>query len=294
MEGGDARRVLKCAGGAQDKTIINRIMLRFRPIAPKPVNGDSISCESTFGNKSLGVTSKRVKRKYVRVCKNNNRRRRRVLDEAKEDNEGNKGSITLVTLQLMPETADLEKSTVFDRSLGDECDRYLDRTAGDNYQSQDQPSPYLKFEKTVAADQDVIGLSDQTALESWVTVESVTDTCMDEGEMENCTDVERIKSLEEDTRPCFVSDSGNHVLWVNEAYKKMVGVDGADETTVGLVVKQGFEFPRGAFSCRVGLQYGDGEGKKTPSKVVPCDAWEMSSGGFAWRLDVKAALSLGL
>ncbi|KAE8672457.1 Detected protein of unknown function [Hibiscus syriacus] len=288
MEGGDAWRMLRCAGGVQDNTIINRIMLRFRPIAPKPANGDSVSGDSTFGNKNTGVTSKRVKRKYVRVCKRNNTRRI-ALDEAKKDNAGNKGS---PSLHLLPESADLDKSTV-----GGDID--LSRTAGDNYPIQDPPSPCLKLKKMVAA----VGPSDQTALiasrgrtrrvtvlESRVTVENVTDTCMDGGEIGNFTDVERMKNLEHDTCPSFVSDGWNHVLWVNEAYKKMVG----GGTAVGVVVKEGLEFPRGSFSCRVGLQYVDGKGKKKQWRMVPCDVWKMSSGGFAWRLDLKAALTLGL
>ncbi|KAE8697106.1 Detected protein of unknown function [Hibiscus syriacus] len=285
MEGGDAWCMLKCAGGAQDKTIVNRIMLRFRPIAPKPVNGDPVSGNSTFGNKNSGVTSNRVKRKYVRVCEKNSRRIR------KEDNGENKGSMTL---QLMPESVYIENSMVIDRSSG--ADRDLDR--------KDPPSPCLKLERRVAADHDVIGLSEQTAAlitspgrsvtasESWVTVESVTDTCIDGGGMTNSTVVERMKNLEED--PCFVSDGWNRVLWVNEAYKKMVGVVDGAEPAVGLVVKEGFEFPRGAFSCLVGLQYGNAKGKKKQSKMVPSDVWEMNPGGFAWRLDIKAALSLGL
>lgn len=88
-------------------------MLKFRPIAPKPVNGDSDSCESILNSKNLDVTSKRKKRKYVRVCEKNNTRKKRILDRAREDNDGNKG---FVTLQLMPEKADLNKPIVVERS----------------------------------------------------------------------------------------------------------------------------------------------------------------------------------
>ncbi|KAK7858074.1 hypothetical protein CFP56_014543 [Quercus suber] len=34
-------------------------------------------------------------------------------------------------------------------------------------------------------------------------------------------------------------------------------------------------------------------GKERSSITLPCDVWRMDGGGFAWRLDVKAALSLG-
>ncbi|XP_022775510.1 uncharacterized protein LOC111317314 [Durio zibethinus] len=274
MEGEDPWSMLKCAGGVQNKTITNRTMLRFRPIAPKPVTGDSVSRDSMFSNKNLVVASKRAKRKYVR---------------------------------LIPEEADLEKSMVGEGSLGVVDD--LNPTVGNNYyfQEQESPSMCLKLKKVVADDVAMMGLSDQTALvtsprkrttvmESWVKVESVTDTCMDEGEMRNCTDFEKMKNLEKDTCPGFVSDTLNRVFWVNQAFKNMVGVDAEGvETAIGLVVKDGFMFPHGAFSCRVGLQYGDGKDKsRKHSTMVPCDVWKMSCGGFAWRLDVKAALSLGL
>ncbi|KAF2305984.1 hypothetical protein GH714_009279 [Hevea brasiliensis] len=46
------------------------------------------------------------------------------------------------------------------------------------------------------------------------------------------------------------------------------------------------------FTCWVRLQYT--WPKEKFSQMFPCDVWKMESGGFAWRLDVKAALSLGL
>ncbi|XVE84115.1 hypothetical protein DITRI_Ditri16bG0143700 [Diplodiscus trichospermus] len=302
MERGDRWSMLNCVGDAHDKTIINRVMLRFRPIAPKPATGDSVSGDSLPSNKNLVVTSKRAKRKYVRVCKKNNRKRR-ILGEAKEDNDENK---VFVTLPLMPEKADLEKSMVVGRLWHVNDD--LDRSVGNNYHFQDPPSLCVKLNKMVTEDDvAMMGFSDQTAsitfpgrrmkvVESWVTAKSVTGTCMDEGEMGNCADVEKMKNLEKDTCPGFVSDGMNRVYWVNQAYKNMVRLDdGVEEaeTTVGLVVKDGFIFPHGAFSCLVRLQYGGGKGRNY-SKMVPCDVWKMRSGGFAWRLDVKAALSLGL
>ncbi|KAK8274736.1 hypothetical protein V6Z11_D10G092700 [Gossypium hirsutum] len=137
-----------------------------------------------------------------------------------------------------------------------------------------------------------------TVVESWVMVESVTETCIEEEEMEKCTDQEKMKNLVKDTCPGFVSDGLNRVFWVNQAYRNMVGLDQDGEqeraaTAVGLVLKDGLTFPCGAFSCRVWLRYVDGKGKNY-SKTVPCDVWKLSSGGFAWRLDVNAALSLGL
>lgn len=47
-----------------------------------------------------------------------------------------------------------------------------------------------------------------------------------------------------------------------------------------------------AFTCWVRLQYAWKE-EKFSSQMVPCDVWRMDCGGFAWRLDVEAALGLG-
>ena len=110
--------------------------------------------------------------------------------------------------------------------------------------------------------------------------------------------------MEVDTCPWFISDGLNRVQWVNGAYKRMLmaGKGNDDgmlspppEIMVWLVIKQ--ELPRfcTAFSCKVRLQHT--WQKEKCSKMLPCDVWKMDDGdgggGFAWRLDVEAALSLG-
>ena len=106
-------------------------------------------------------------------------------------------------------------------------------------------------------------------------------------------DKERRMSLERDTCPGFLSDGYGRVVWMNGAYRSMVGQEKeTDEVTVCLVVKEtasvaavALVYP--AFTCRVRVQYTCG------SLTLPCDVWRMEGGGFAWRLDVKAALCLG-
>ena len=145
-------------------------------------------------------------------------------------------------------------------------------------------------------------------VESWVTVESVADTCMDVRGF-GSTDVERVKNLERDACPGFISDGLNRVQWVNEAYKRMVTkeleyCDGKSpeycDFLVRLVVNNKVKLPllpynnnEEAFTGLVRLVH-TWQNKKKCSKVVPCDVWRMDRGGFSWRLDVKAALSLGL
>ena len=69
MGGGKARSAAERTGSIQDKTIINQIMLRFRPIAPKPTGDGDTSGSADPNNKGL-VGKKRAKRKYVRINKN--------------------------------------------------------------------------------------------------------------------------------------------------------------------------------------------------------------------------------
>ncbi|XP_059638513.1 uncharacterized protein LOC132280784 isoform X1 [Cornus florida] len=258
--------------GVNDKTIINQMMLRFRPIAPKPATDGSVSGGSTPENKISCVKSTtRAKRKYVRVRE----KKRSKKDQVKPAEEDDKSDEAVVTLQLLPEHTG-------------------DPTAGGSLRNIDRSVPiWLNFNKTTNI---ACGVSDRTAVvvpatvvESWVTVEDVTEKYMDG------TDVERMKNLGMDTCPTFVSDGLNRVQWVNEAYKRMVGPQGNGETLpevmVRLVVKEELPIMCPAFACRVRVQY-TGQKQKN-SQTMPCDVWRIDFVGFAWRLDVKAALRLG-
>jgi hypothetical protein len=210
---------------------------------------------------------------------------------------------TVLTLQLLPDRAQKMK----DLDAGDswsKVDRTADKKSVEDNRNQ-SPQMWLGDKKWAFGDVDPGAGSDRTAVmartrvvESWVTVESVTDTCMDVRGI-GCTDMEKIKNLERDTCPGFVSDGFERVQWVNEAYKRMVGQgeEQLPECTVRLVAKQKerlltWAYP--AFTARVRLQHTWRNQKGCTSKVVPCDVWRMDGGGFAWRLDVKAALSLSL
>ncbi|KAE8021367.1 hypothetical protein FH972_007261 [Carpinus fangiana] len=300
MDGGDGWHVSSLGGGSQDKTLINRVMLRFRPIAPKPdTGGSSLPTE----NKSRSFVSQaRTKRKYVRVRKNNNEYKREKMVSEEESEDGVEK--TVLTLQLLPDRAQKKK----DLDAGDswsKVDRTADKKSVEDNRNQ-SPQMWLTDKKWAFGDVDPGSGSDRTAVmaqtrvvESWVTVESVTDTCMDVRGI-GCTDMEKIKNLERDTCPGFVSDGFERVKWVNEAYKRMVGQEEEGEghlpeCTVRLVAKERlltWAYP--AFTARVRLQHTWRNQKCCTSKVVPCDVWRMDCGGFAWRLDVKAALSLSL
>ncbi|GMJ04335.1 DIG-like 4 [Hibiscus trionum] len=297
-------------GGAQGKTMINPIMLRFRPIAPKPVSGESGSDGARVDNKNLLLCKPRAKRKYVRVKKNNIRRKKRSSSESDPlvHNEASKNPENIVTLQLLPD------KTEGNGSVNNQNGRGLEENQDPLYLSNLNININININNRwfdrmgVVEEPDRTALMSQrrkeTAVESWVTVESVTGSCMGVKELGG-TDVERIKNLEADTCPGFISDGLHMVQWVNGAYKRLLMVvvgeanDGEPpspppEIKVWLVLKQ--ELPRfcTAFSCKVRLQYM--WQKEKVSRMLPCDVWKMDGGGgggFAWRLDVEAALSLG-
>ncbi|XP_021900196.1 uncharacterized protein LOC110816346 [Carica papaya] len=335
MEGGEAWSMLRCAGDAQDKTMINRIMLRFRPIAPKPVTGCSVSGHLQIGDKTQLVSKRRTKRKYVRVRENNRYKRnsnnnnrnnkiRRILslpssDQERREYHHSPNENNLVTLQLLPErSADspIREQHVSCLDHGVEDRRVVEKRGLMTFQIDDcnNTAHTMMGSMTMRDDDGDDGYDDDqtVVVESWVTVESVTCVCMDVGDPPphhhdrrlGSTDADRVRRLDADTCPAFVSDGLNRVRWVNGAYKRMVirdvgnfkgdGLSRSPEIKVWLVVKE--ELPvsalNGAFSCRVRVQY-TWQKDRCLRMVLPCDVWRMDCGGFAWRLDVENALRLG-
>ncbi|KAF8013149.1 hypothetical protein BT93_I1124 [Corymbia citriodora subsp. variegata] len=152
-------------------------------------------------------------------------------------------------------------------------------------------------------------------LECWVIVESVAGAhidAQDHHQLVGLTDAERVRNLKADQCPGFLADPSNRVKWVNGAFERMVlrehltddGTDGCGggplptEIAVRVVAKEELPKTRAAFACRATVRrqhhawWGE---EKWAARIVPCDVWRMDGmGGFAWRLDVKAALSLGL
>ncbi|GKV41343.1 hypothetical protein SLEP1_g48887 [Rubroshorea leprosula] len=287
MDVGEKWRMLRCRC-AQDKTVINQ--LRFRPIAPKPVTGDSGSGGSLVDDKISLLSRPRSKRKYVRVRKNIGHTRRTTRTPSEQEKK-------IVTLQLLPEKTELSTpASDLNRPVGTNTSAVIAESI------HQQPPVWLNCHNHLIYDTCAVQSPDRMAMvkrgvvESWVTVEIVTDsTCM-EARALGCTDMDRMKNLEADTCPGFISDGLNRVQWVNTAYRRMLtateGNDGrSPEIRVWLVLRERLPYLSAAFSCWVMIQYT--WQKEKWSRTVPCDVWRMDSGGFAWRLDVEAALSLG-
>lgn len=261
MESSGGCCIARYAGGSYDMSKLDRIMLKFRPIAPKPAAGGSISEKSN----DVSVRSVRGKRKYVR-----NSNKQRCNKKPKEEKKK-------VTLPLLPETPD--------------------RKAEPTAKKQPKVPIWLnlcKNEASINLNRQMYGVPDQRSVGSCMTVECVTDSWVDAGMSLGRTDEERRRNLVKDTCPAMISDGLNRVTWTNEAYKRMVGQrEGVDEgMMVWLVMKDRVPVSYPAFTCRVRVQYTCG--KEKSSLTVPCDVWRMDGGGFAWRLDIKAALSLRL
>ncbi|XP_044479478.1 uncharacterized protein LOC123206354 [Mangifera indica] len=295
--------MLRCKGFSQNNNneLINRTMLRFRPIAPKPASNGTVSGGLGVDNNKSLVSSKRSKRKYVGVRKNKGYKRKNRISPHEGVNK------TVVTLQFFPEKTDSEKSDSNTKTQEPWCN------IDDNNNNIVDPMVSSKgggvvevydHELNHQIEKKGFGLSVQTmVVESWVTVESVTETSMDGRGLPGSTDFERMNNLKEDTCPGFISDGLNRVQWVNGAYKRMVM--GRNNSNNGY--KEGGESPEimvelimkeklpvcvySSFTTRVRVQYT--WQKENYSKMVPCDVFRMDCGGFAWRLDIEAALSLG-
>ncbi|KAJ6754407.1 VON WILLEBRAND FACTOR A DOMAIN PROTEIN [Salix purpurea] len=228
--GGAAAGAQACdRAGAQDKTIINRTLHRFRPIAPKPVTGNDLDSSSSVFDikKMLASKTFRTKRKYVRVRKSNKlKKNKRVsgVPSSDQEGEGEGGDLSSsVTLQLLPEGSESKDGESQER-IGKSWysnDNFQDLAADnmkeyvDDQENQEHPMCFQKRETTVA--------------ESWVTVECVTDiysTCMDErAVLLGCTDVERMRNLE-----------GGHVsrIHIGRFESRTVDERGLQEDAAGL------------------------------------------------------------
>ncbi|KAG8379416.1 hypothetical protein BUALT_Bualt07G0086200 [Buddleja alternifolia] len=290
--------IARYGGGAYDTSSskVDRIMLRFRPIAPKPTatttNG-SFSGGSSPENSQPSVkikTAGRGKRKHAaKDCHSVNKMTRcgisrktkaspeKTTDSGRSVLDGCEKAVK--TLSFLPETPDAKLGG---SSSKESFPLWLSFGGGGHVRSRGMGHVGSEVGRRMM----IAG--------SWVKVECVTETWVlnSYGPLGR-TDEEKVRSIEMDTCPGFVSDGLNRVRWTNDAYRRMVvGEEAAAAGEVGawLVVEEGVALPPVAgFTCRVRVVTC---GKEKNCKTVPCDVWRMDCGGFAWRLDTAAALSL--
>ncbi|CAN6859526.1 unnamed protein product [Brassica oleracea] len=268
-------------GGRYGLSKADRIMLRFRPIAPKPSSdggrlspgaGKYGSTTTSGGSSDLSGNTKGGKRKYHKESSGVNSRR---CNKRKRPD-----TTTTVTLSLLPETRvfqDLNVPPVEKKTQNGPL--WLSFSGGDG----GMPTLY----KTAEISQRTVVVS------SCVTVERVTDAWND-GYGLGKTNEERKMNLARDTCPGFISDGVGRVTWTNEAYRKMAKEDinipvedDAPEISydnfhviVRLVMKERPMLTYPAFTCRVRLQY-TCQDRERGSVTVPCDVWRMDGGDSA-------------
>ncbi|KAL2465444.1 hypothetical protein Adt_41295 [Abeliophyllum distichum] len=283
------------SGHAYSMSKMDRIMLRFRLIAPKPAAADG-SFSSSDGSSSSSVEKNDLsckdgngKRRWAKdgnisVKRSNTRRKRKassedgVVNGKTASSESVSGGETAFTLPLLPETPDVKESS---RRGPQSSPLWL------NFGNEGKHVGYGMDDLPAALRRVVVG--------SWVRVECITDRWEHSDVYElGRTDEERMMNLYLDTCPGFVSDRLNRVRWTNLGYKQMVQGDGAG-AEAWLVMNDGVALPVSwpSFTCRVRVVTCRLRKNPTTSLTVPCDVWRMDCGRFAWRLDKKAALSLG-
>lgn len=311
------------SGSAYDASKVDRIMLRFRPIAPKPCSGGSSSGGSSTESKDSYVKTGRGRRRYMRSSSDNNggnrkrcsRKQRQAAasgNTIKRDVAGYPGdNRPVVTLPLLPEAPELSppenKVVGTNNNVARGSSSPGVRTAAGSlgteacfFPQEEVRATWLNFSGHDRAQPPPLLLQPtRKQVEVWLTVECVTETWVDWYALGR-TDEERRRSLGEDAWPGFVSDGLGMVTWTNIAFRRTVAGNEESEVemAVWLVMKDqsvpvtvALLAHAAAFACRVRMQYTSG--KEMRSVTVPCDVWRMDGGGFAWRLDVKAALSLG-
>lgn len=270
---------------------VDKIMLKFRPIAPKPIASGSRSGSSS-STVDHNDRMKRRKRKYVRLNGNKSKKDIKTVSTKRSKRNVSSSSFSVsgggdsvVTLSLMPETSDRKENSL-ETSSRDLLNHNKPQPIPLSFNNQQQKVSYGHVQKSERV--------------SFVTMECVTDTWMNgEIELGFVTDHARLMNLEIDTYPSFLTDRKDTVIWTNKAYRELTSVssggDGGDGSTVVVKKCNRVTMPVAllGFTCKVKVTWGSERGTCQSSVTAPCDVWRLRSGGYAWRLDVKAALCLG-
>ncbi|KAL0351108.1 UNVERIFIED_CONTAM: hypothetical protein Sradi_4260000 [Sesamum radiatum] len=288
-----------CAVKSSENTtysVMQRIMLRFRPIAPKPAGGEAVPAAVEQEKRNcVAKHGRRTKRKYVRV-RGRQSTKRKTEERGRGSSPPEKSGVEdepspekrVVTLQLLPVRSESDKS------CGDSTDQKVEENRNIDPYKVDDEVTYQQLDNGGGGGTAALG-SVQSVIKTWIIVECVTEIFIESGVGLGFSDGEKINKLQADTCPGFVSDGTHNVVWVNEAYRKMVaeGEMWGNGIMVWLVVKENLPHYSPSFACRVRMIQQTKHGHVW-NRVVPCDVWRMQFAGFAWKLDVNTALGLGM
>ncbi|XP_014507841.1 uncharacterized protein LOC106767453 [Vigna radiata var. radiata] len=285
MDGRGGCCIARYVPGASHVSTVDKIMLRFRPIAPKPVAASMPSDASSSESSDTLLKTRAAKRKCASDinCTAKRRTRRR------KNTSSPKQKPPAVTLPLLPETPVRKDSPARDLTPPVTKEARNNDISNINNNLKKNGPMWVSFQnRSLTSKVEPYG----AIMGGWcscVTVECVTNTWV-EGEWLGSTDEERRVRLSRDTCPGFISDGHGRVTWTNEAYGEMM--KGERQAPVFLVMKEGALVSYPSFSCKVKMvKYSFG--RERGSLTLSCDVWRMDFGGFAWRLDVKTALRLG-
>ncbi|KAL0331883.1 UNVERIFIED_CONTAM: hypothetical protein Scaly_2089800 [Sesamum calycinum] len=181
----------------------------------------------------------------------------------------------VVTLQLLPVRSESDKS------CGDSTDQKVEENRNIDPYKVDDEVTYQQLDNGGGGGTAALG-SVQSVIKTWIIVECVTEIFIESGVGLGFSDGEKINKLQADTCPGFVSDGTHNVVWVNEAYRKMVaeGEMVGNGIMVWVVVKENLPHYSPSFACRVRMIQQTKHGHVW-NRVVPCDVWRMQfSGGL--------------
>lgn len=259
---------------------VGRIMLKYRPIAPKPA-AMAPTASATTDLKSAPSGAGRSKRKAPSGTVLSGTR-----PPGKRGRKPKKANAAPAPTDDREEKCSSSSSTTTTTTSSDSSSLITLPLIPESPEAKPVPSVDLASRSATA----VVVPTPVRAVGSWLTVEGLTDIWREEI-------IPVMPGIASDELPALVSDGWGRVTWVNMSYKNLVtgGSEEGEEVRVGLVTR-GLVPAWGTcsgFTCRVRLRYAC-KRKGQLSLAAPCDVWWVDGGGYAWRLDIKAALSLSL
>ncbi|KAL5205765.1 hypothetical protein ABZP36_033974 [Zizania latifolia] len=289
---------------------MGKIMLKFRPIAPKPA---SMALAPTLAPVTT-VGAGRGKRKA-----GNASGRRRGRKPKKATTSAAAANAQAPAAETVPKVGDCkEREREKEKSLSSPSSSSSEMTSVDS-SPPSPPSatatlplfcvpPVEKVQVVLAAEQPppvapsaggaVQAVATPRARLSAAAVVSVEDVTSVWRDGESPYFAARAGAGDDDA-PAFVSDQWGRVTWKNAAFHRAVAPETAapDQVRVALAAKgAAAALPAwgtcAGFTCRVRVQHAC---QRRGSLVAPCDVWRLDAGGgYLWRLDLQAALSLSV
>ncbi|XP_047050527.1 uncharacterized protein LOC124655715 [Lolium rigidum] len=256
-------------GGQGQAWQMGNIMLKFRPIAPKPAA--MAPAPVTAPAMATAAGARKGKRKAAAAG-----RRGRKPKKA-----------TAVATATATQKADVHK----DKPLPSPSSSSSGTTSVADSSSPPPPPPTLMHASSPnkPADLPPAHVAALRPAASCVTVEAVTATWRD-GEAPAAPACAGEDDDEE--APAFASDRWGRVTWTNLAFSRA-----ASASDVVLAARDGAAVPAwgacAGFTCRVRVACGASP-RRGGSLVAPCDVWRVGDGGYLWRLDLRTTLTLSL